>query len=69
MVGRNQWVKMNSDTASNQKADSAGWGMIARNWQGKIKGVWAVPNTSCSNPKLEEAMALRTAMLVAKHQG
>ena len=30
--------------------------------------VWAVPNSSCSNPKLEEAMALRAAMLVAKHQ-
>ncbi|XP_027090288.1 uncharacterized protein [Coffea arabica] len=63
------WIKINSDAAVNQKEDRAGWGLIARTWQRKIVGAWAVPNTSCSNPKLEEALALRAAMLVAKSQG
>ena len=43
--------------------------MVARDWQGKVLGAWVVPNSSCSNPKLEEAMVLRAAMLVAKQQG
>ncbi|XP_027118809.1 uncharacterized protein [Coffea arabica] len=60
---------MNYDAALHQKTDKAGWGMVVRNWQGKVLGAWAVPNTSCSNPKLEEAIALRIAMLVAKQQG
>ena len=49
-----------------QKTDRAGGGMIARDCEGNILGAWAVPNTSCSNAKQEEALALRAAMLMAK---
>ena len=43
--------------------------MIARDCQGNILGARAVPNTSCSNAKQEEALTLRAAMLMAKQQG
>ncbi|XP_071933645.1 uncharacterized protein [Coffea arabica] len=52
-----------------EEGDKAGWGLIARDWQGEVKGAWAVPSTSCSNAKVEEAKALRLAMLVAKQNG
>ncbi|XP_027090154.1 uncharacterized protein [Coffea arabica] len=43
--------------------------MVARDWQGNVLKAWAIPNLSCSSPKLEESMALRAAMLLAKQQG
>ncbi|XP_071912962.1 uncharacterized protein [Coffea arabica] len=66
---REAWVKINSDAAVHQNKDKAGWGLVARSWQKELVGVWAVPGVSCSNPKVEEALALRAAMLVAKCQG
>ncbi|XP_071928203.1 uncharacterized protein [Coffea arabica] len=66
---KKSWVRINSDAALYQKMDKVGWGMVARDWQWKVLGAWAVPNSSYSNPKLEEAMVLRAAMLVAKQQG
>ena len=63
------WVKINSDAAVQQKTERAGWGMIARDCLGNALGAWAVPNTSCSSAKQEEALALRSAMLMAKQQG
>ncbi|XP_071901202.1 uncharacterized protein [Coffea arabica] len=63
------WVKINTDAALQQKEGLAGWGVVARDWQGKVLKAWAIPNRSCSNPKLEESMALRAAMLLAKQQG
>ncbi|XP_071918891.1 uncharacterized protein [Coffea arabica] len=43
--------------------------MIARDWQGMVLGAWAVPSSSCLNPKQKESMALRMAMRMAKLQG
>ncbi|CDP14369.1 unnamed protein product [Coffea canephora] len=63
------WVKINSDAAVQQKAERAGWGMIARDCLGNALGAWAVPDTCCSSAKQEEALALRSAMLMAKQQG
>ncbi|XP_027102977.1 uncharacterized protein [Coffea arabica] len=62
------WVKINSDAAAQQKTDSAGWGMIARDCFGNVLRAWPVPSSGCSSAKQEEALALRTAMLMAKHQ-
>nr|XP_027101192.1 uncharacterized protein LOC113720678 [Coffea arabica]XP_027115614.1 uncharacterized protein LOC113733445 [Coffea arabica] len=63
------WVKINSDAAVQQDKEKAGWGLVARDWQKEVVGAWAVPGSSCSTPKMEEALALRAAMLVAKQQG
>ena len=63
------WVKINSDAAVHQNKEGAGWGLVARTWQKELVGAWAVPGMSCSTPKMEEALALRSAMLVAKQQG
>ncbi|XP_027158016.1 uncharacterized protein LOC113759637 [Coffea eugenioides] len=56
-------------TAVQQKTDSAGWGMIARDCFGNVLRAWAVPSSGFSSAKQEEALALITAMLMAKHQG
>ncbi|XP_027175077.1 uncharacterized protein LOC113774674 [Coffea eugenioides] len=63
------WIKINSDAALQQNEGLAGWRMVARDWKGNVLGAWAIPNSSCSNPKLEESMALRAAMVKAKQQG
>ena len=62
------WIKLNSDAALQSKGDRAGWGMVARDWQGLMLGAWAVPSSSASNPKQEESMALKLAMKLAKQQ-
>lgn len=47
----------------------SGWGIAAGNWQGKLIATWAYPRGSCLNAKVEEALALRAAMVEAKKQG
>nr|XP_027120699.1 uncharacterized protein LOC113737717 [Coffea arabica] len=63
------WIKLNSDAALNSKEGRAGWGMVARDWQGMMLGAWAVPSSTCSNPKQEESMALRMALRMAQLKG
>ncbi|XP_027152666.1 uncharacterized protein LOC113752810 [Coffea eugenioides] len=43
--------------------------MVARGWLGRLRGARAIPNFSCASPKVEEAKALREAMIVAQQQG
>ena len=63
------WIKVNTDAVSNNKVNRAGWGIAARSWQGKVIAIWAYPSKSCSNARLEEALALRAAMIRAKQRG
>lgn len=60
---------MNTNATLNSKLNKTGWGVVARDWQGKILGLWALPTRSCSSAKVEEAMAIRAAMQIAKQQG
>ena len=53
----------------NQKGNKAGWGIVARNWKGELLAAWAYPCTRCSEANLEEALAVREAMIRAKEKG
>ena len=66
---RKGWIKLNTDAALNQRARRAGWGIVARDWRGKLVASWACPSFTCSEPKLEEALAIRTAMGTATVEG
>ncbi|XP_071906135.1 uncharacterized protein [Coffea arabica] len=63
------WVKINSDAAVQQNKEKAGWGLVARTWRKEVVGDWAVLGTNYSTPKMDEALALRAAMMMAKQQG
>ena len=62
-------VKLNTDAALNQQTKKAGWGIVARDWKGKPVATWACPSFTCSAPILEEALAIRTAMVKAALEG
>lgn len=66
---REGWIKVNSDAALNQKMNKAGWGIVARDSCGNVLSTWAIPRSSCSEARLEEALALRKAMIQARQQG
>ena len=59
---------MNTDAALNQQTNKAG-GIIARDWKGKLVATWACPYFKCTEPKLEEALAIRTGMVKAVLEG
>ncbi|XP_071933905.1 uncharacterized protein [Coffea arabica] len=51
------------------KTNKVGWGIVARDWKGKLVATWACPSFTCSAPILEEALAIRTAMVKAALEG
>ncbi|XP_071939482.1 uncharacterized protein [Coffea arabica] len=64
------WIKVSTDAALNSKSNKASWGIVARNWYGKLIGTWAIPTTSCSSAQQEEAMAIRRSkMVIARQMG
>ncbi|XP_027151850.1 uncharacterized protein LOC113751902 [Coffea eugenioides] len=64
-----RWIKLNIDAALNQQTNKAGWGIVARDWKGKLVATWACPSFTCSAPILEKALAIRTAMVKAALEG
>ncbi|XP_071923288.1 uncharacterized protein [Coffea arabica] len=63
------WIKLNTDAALNRQNRKAGWGIVARDWEGKLIATWACPSFTCSVPVLEEALAIRAAMVKAATEG
>ncbi|XP_027061039.1 uncharacterized protein [Coffea arabica] len=57
------WIKLNTNAALNQQTNKAGWGIVARDWKGKLVATLACPSFTYSAPILEEALAIRTAMV------
>ncbi|XP_071924889.1 uncharacterized protein [Coffea arabica] len=57
------WIKINTNNALNQTMNKAGWGVVARDNKGKVLITWATPRSSCSEARLEEALAFREAMI------
>ncbi|XP_071914133.1 uncharacterized protein [Coffea arabica] len=57
------WIKINTDAALDQKLNKAGWGIVARNGSGELGGSWARPTEGCAEAQVEEALALREAMI------
>ena len=66
---QDNWIKINTDAALNRKTCKAGWGIVARDRHGKLIGSWACPTTSCAEAKVEEALAIREAMVLARREG
>lgn len=64
-----QRIKINTDAALQDHCGQAGWGIVARNKEGKLVQSWALPQTNCTEPKLEEALAIRKALQVARQEG
>ena len=52
-----------------QKLNKAGWGIAARNSSGELAGAWARPTEGCAEVQVEEALAIREAMVLAKQMG
>nr|XP_027120691.1 uncharacterized protein LOC113737705 [Coffea arabica] len=63
------WIKINTDAALHKKTCKAGWGIVARDRNGMLLGAWACPTTKCAEAQVEEALAIREAMVVAKRKG
>ena len=55
---RGQQIKINTNAALQGYYRRAGWGIVARNNEGKLVQSWALPQKSCTEPKLEEALAI-----------
>ena len=62
-------IKVKTDAALSNKAGRVEWGITTKNWQDKVIATWAYLSKGCSSAKLEEALALRAAMIRAKQQG
>ncbi|XP_071925798.1 uncharacterized protein [Coffea arabica] len=63
------WIKLNTDAALDQKRNKAGWAVVARNNLGELVGSCARPNEGCAEAQVEEALAIREAMVIAKRMG
>ncbi|XP_071901099.1 uncharacterized protein [Coffea arabica] len=61
--------KLNSDAAVEQNFRRIGWGVVARKEDGAVARVWARGAGREGNPTLEEALAIREAIIKAKHRG
>ena len=66
---QDNWIKINTDAALNMKRGKAGWGIVARDRHGRVIRSWACPATNCAEAQVEEALAIREAMVVAKRKG
>ncbi|XP_071924136.1 uncharacterized protein [Coffea arabica] len=62
-------IKLNSDAAVEQKFRRIGWGVVARKEDGAVAGAWAGGARREGNPAVEEALAIREAVIKAKQRG
>ncbi|XP_027169645.1 uncharacterized protein LOC113769391 [Coffea eugenioides] len=58
-----------TDAAISAKMKRTGQGIVARNWKGKIMRAKGIVNQYKGVPSKEEALAIRNAILMAKHVG
>lgn len=62
-------IKINTDAAFNKIKKQAGWGLAARNDEGRLIATWAIPRMCSRNAKMEEAMVIRKALEIALLEG
>ena len=62
-------IKLNSDAALEQKERRIGSEVMARREDGEIVGAWAGGERRDGNPTVEEALAIRKAVIKAKQRG
>lgn len=63
---RGSCIKINTNAAPQKPREKVGWGMVP-SYEPML--FWALPQNSCSEPMLEEALAVRTTMVKAKMEG
>ena len=62
-------VKLNTDAALEVKGGRVGWGVVARREDGMVVGAWAGGERRNGIPAVEEALAIREAVIKAKQCG
>ncbi|XP_027162557.1 uncharacterized protein LOC113763065 [Coffea eugenioides] len=62
-------IKLNSDAALEQKERRIGSEVVARREDGEMVGAWAGGERRDGNPTVEEALAIRKAVIKAKQRG
>ncbi|XP_071926981.1 uncharacterized protein [Coffea arabica] len=60
---------LNTDAAIKKNEAKVGWGVVARCSKGKLRGAWAGSEDRKGIPAVEEAMAIRKALIFAKRNG
>ncbi|XP_027082645.1 uncharacterized protein [Coffea arabica] len=63
------FISMNTDVSLNMQERKVGWGIVARNDDCVLVGAWAVSENRLGDPVVEEATAIRKALIVAKQNG
>lgn len=62
-------IMLNFDTALDQKRGKVGWTIVPRDAQGATLGVWAGSESRVSDLEIEEALAIRNALIKARQEG
>ncbi|XP_071939813.1 uncharacterized protein [Coffea arabica] len=62
-------ICLNTDAAIKQIGAKASWGVVARCMEGKLRGAWAGCEDRRGIPIVEEARAIRHALVLAKQNG
>ena len=60
---------LNTDAAIKQNNGKISWGVVARCKEGKLRGAWARCEGRKGVPAVEEARAIRKALMFAKMNG
>ncbi|XP_027173470.1 uncharacterized protein LOC113773121 [Coffea eugenioides] len=63
------FICMNTDASLHMQERKVGWGIVARNDDGALVGAWAGSENRIGDPAVEEAMAIRKALIIAKQKG
>ncbi|KAL3530759.1 hypothetical protein ACH5RR_010081 [Cinchona calisaya] len=61
-------IIINTDAATCNSTNKTGLGIVARNKQGHLLAIWAIPIQQCLKVEIAEAQALRLAMIRAKEE-
>ena len=62
------FVCLNTDAALDVKRRRVGWGVVARDKKGELVEAWAGSCDRCGEPVVEEAIAIRLALLKAQQR-
>lgn len=62
-------IKLNTDAAMDMRNSRVSWSIVARNQKGEIVKVWAGSEQRKGDPLVEEADAVRRALIKAKAEG
>lgn len=59
---------IHTDAALQKKKNRSEWGITAGNHEGKLQVTWAGPEERCCDHTVEEALAIRLALVKARKE-